>query len=240
MTDLSPIPPVGPPVSPPAIEASAAELSNEALVAQLGAARTNDRAIALALLVRRGPPAARALRLAIDNPDADTRERALRGLAEIGDPASADIFVRFLRAPEPRVRALAAHGLVRCGDPRGPEASVRAIDDAPDELHYPVTLAVYDLTTLGPKALPLVAPLLSAPAAETRQRAFMVIRRVIDAHPELGTWEALEHRFGAYDPDGTAAGRDATAGRWQGWIVEVAHERSGPMSPYAAPSEKRL
>jgi hypothetical protein len=58
MTEPPPIPPVGPPVSPPAIETSAAELSNEALVAQLGAASTDDRAIALALLVRRGPPAA--------------------------------------------------------------------------------------------------------------------------------------------------------------------------------------
>jgi HEAT repeat protein len=204
------------PVEPPVTE-----LSSEALVERLGVANFNDRAIALALLVRRGPPAERALRLAIDSPDTDTRERALRGLAEIGDPASADIFARFLKATEPRFRALAAHGLVRCGDQRGLEASVRAIDDAPDELHYPVTLAVYDLTALGPKALPLVAPLLSAPAAETRQRAFLVIRRVIDAHPELGTCDTLEVQLGVYDPGEADAARDAAAARWGAWLAGI-------------------
>lgn len=219
MSKSSSLPPVGPGTAPS--EPAATEISNEALVARLSATDFNDRVIALALLVRRGSSAARALRQAVDHPDADTRERALRGLAEIGDFASADIFARLLRAPEPRTRALAAHGLVRCGDPRGPEASVRAIDDAPDELHYPVTLAVYDLTALGRKALPLVAPLLRAPAAETRGRAFMVLRHVIDAHPELGTWQALADRFGGDEPDGTAAARDATAARWQAWIAEV-------------------
>lgn len=202
-------PRAGPPVT---------ELSNEALVARLGAAHFNDRAIALALLVRRGPPGAPALRTAIDSPDADTRERALQGLAEIGDPASADIFARLLDAPEPRMRAFAAHGLAHCGDPRGPEASLRTIDDAPDELHYPVTLAVYDLTGLGPKALRLVAPLLSAPAAETRQRAFMVVRRVIEAHPELGSWESLVAQLGVYDPEATDGARELVAARWRAWL----------------------
>lgn len=208
--------------SPPAPPAAASNLSDAALVAMLSASGVNDRAVALALLVRRGPRVAPALRRAVESPDADTRECALRGLAEIGDPGSADIFARFLTSREPRLRALGAHGLARCGDPRGPEASVRAIDDAPDELHYPVTLAVYDLTALGPKALPLVAPLLHAPGAETRQRVVIVLRRVIEAHPELGTWAGLERRFGVLEPDGSAATWDATAERWRGWLEVIA------------------
>jgi HEAT repeat protein len=203
----------------PAIAGPIEESSTDALIAWLGAEDANDRAIALALLVRRGRLAAQALRGAADNSDAAVREAALRGLAEIADPASADIFERFLAAPEPRSRAFAAHGLARCGDPRGPAALVATIDDGPDDLHYPYSLGVYDLMALGRRALPLVAPLLRAPAPPTRARAMVVVRRVVDADPDLGPWDVLEERLGAYDPDGTDAARDAVAARWEAWLA---------------------
>ncbi len=202
----------------PAAPGPAEEPSTEALVARLGAPDANDRAIALALLVRRGRAAAQMLRGAVDGPDDAVREAALRGLAEIADPSSADVFERFLAAPEARLRAFAAHGLARSGDPRGPAALVATIDDGPDDLHYPYSLGVYDLMALGRRALPLVAPLLRAPAAPTRARAMVVVRRVVDANPDLGPWDALEERLGAYDPDGADAARDVAAARWEVWL----------------------
>jgi HEAT repeat protein len=119
---------------------------------------------------------------------------------EIGDPASADIFARFLDAPDERLRAFAVRGLARIGDARASDALVRTIDDYPDVLHHLFTLAVVELIALGHAALPLVVPLLSAPDADTRVRAFLVIRRIVEANPRLRSWETLAAVPGPYDP----------------------------------------
>ena len=171
-----------------------------ALVEQLGSADFNARALALAELVRRGRATAPALSLALDSRDPGVRLQALRGLAEIADPASAGSFARFLDASDERMRAFAAQGLSRIGDPRALSALARAIDDYPDELHHLYTPAVLELIASGPAALPAVAPLLAAPNPPTRARALLVVRRIVETNPRLGTWEALAARLGPIDP----------------------------------------
>jgi HEAT repeat protein len=173
-----------------------------ALVEQLGSADFNARALALAELVRRGRAAAPALNVALDASDSEVRLRALRGLVEIADPASAENFARFLDEPDERLRAFAAQGLSRIGDPRALEALVRAIDDYPDELHDLLTPAVLELIARGPAALPAVAPLLAVSNPLTRARAFLIVRRILEANPRLGTWDALAAKLGPVDPRG--------------------------------------
>lgn len=171
-----------------------------ALVEQLGSSDFNVRALALAELVRRGRATAPALGLALDSGDPEVRLQALRGLAEIADPGSAGSFARFLDAADERMRAFAAQGLSRVGDPRALAALARAIDDYPDELHHLYTPAVVELIARGPAALTAVAPLLAAPKPSTRARALLVVRRIVEANPRLGTWEALASKLGPIDP----------------------------------------
>jgi HEAT repeat protein len=194
------------------------EPSADALVRLLHSADFNARALALAELVRRGHAAVAALQGALDVADQEVRVEAMRGLAEIAHPSSADIFARFLDAPDERLRAFAARGLARIGDPRARDALVRTIDDYPDVLHHPFTAAVLELIALGPAGLPAVAPLLSAPGAITRERAFLVIRGIVEANPGLGSWETLAARLGVYDPNALPTEREAAAQRWREWI----------------------
>ncbi len=198
-----------------------AEPSAAALVEQLGSGDFNARALALADLVRRGRAAAPALRRGFDAKEPEIRVQAMRGLAEIADPASADIFAQCLDAPDERLRAFAARGLARIGDARAGDALVRTIDDYPDVLHHLFSPSVVELIALGPAALPLVAPLLSAPDPTTRARAFLVIRQVVEANRALGSWQTLAGMLGPYDPTAPAAERDAAAQRWREWIGRV-------------------
>jgi len=197
---------------------SGTEPSADALVAQLGSADFNARALALAELVRRGRAAVPALCAALDDNAREVQVEALRGLSDIGDPATADTFVRFLEAPDERLRAFAARGLARIGDARAGDALVRTIDDYPDILHHLFTPAVIELIALGPAALPLVVPLLSAPGTGTRASAFLVIRRIVEANPGLGSWETLAAALGPYDPEMPAGEREAAAQHWREWV----------------------
>jgi len=192
-----------------------------ALVEQLESADFNQRALALAALVRRGREAAPAFHRALESKEPEVRVQALRGLAEIADPGSADTFAGFLDANDERLRAFAARGLARIGDARARDALVRTINDFPDELHYLFTPAVVELIALGPPALTLVAPQLSAPDGTTRARAFLVVQRVVEANPNLGTWEMLANSLGTYDPNAPVAEREAAAERWRKWIGTV-------------------
>jgi hypothetical protein len=191
-----------------------------ALVEQLGSADFNARALALAELVRRGRDSTQALIAAVQTEGAEMRVRALRGLAEIADPTSAEVFARFLDAPDERLRAFAAQGLSRIGDPRALPALVRAIDDYPDMLHDLLTPAVGELMRRGDSALQAVGPLLDASDAATRSRAFFVIRRIVEANTRHGSWDNLIARIGSYDPNAPAAERDAQARRWRDWIQQ--------------------
>jgi len=193
--------------------------SSAALAAQLESPDFNTRALALAELVRRGLEAAPALRGALESSSNEAQTEALRGLAEIADPASADSFAFFLAAPDERLRAYAARGLARIGDARARDALVRTIDDFPDDLHYQFTPAVVELIALGPAALPLVAPLLSASGATTRERAFFIIRRIVEASPALEPWDTLVAELGAFHHAAPDAEREPVAQQWRAWIA---------------------
>jgi HEAT repeat protein len=119
------------------------------------------------------------------------------------------------------VRAHAAMGLARIADPRAIDALVRTIDDAPDVAHYPYTLSVYGLVDMGRRSLPTVAPLLKAADPNTRRRAFLVIRSVLEGLSEGSDWHQRWNSLGRYDPDGDQAERDRVADRWRVWIGEL-------------------
>ena len=192
------------------------------LVGRLGSADFNVRALALAELVGHGSAATAALMGVLDSPDAALRAQAARGLAEIADPASAAAMATALEDGSPDVRGQAAHGLVRMGDPRAVQALVRTLDDVPDLLHDPYTLSAYALIALGRVSLPAVAPLLKAGAPATRERAFLVVRSVVEQLPGAGEWDQLWRSLGSYDPRGDNPERDRAAGEWQTWIAQSA------------------
>jgi HEAT repeat protein len=170
----------------------------ETLVDTLGAADPNERAKALAELVGAGREATSALIAALARTDPSVRVQAAQALAEVADPGAEQAYTELLGDPEPAVRARGAQGLAAIGSPRAIDALVRTIDDLPDLLHFPSTLAVQALIARGPKAAVAVAPLLQAPSPVTRERAVLVLRSLageLPGPPELGTALA---RYNAY------------------------------------------
>lgn len=185
----------------------------------LDAADSTDRASALAALVMAGRASSPTLQRALASPDADVREKAAEGLAEIADPSTAEALAAALADAESRVRARAAQALASIGDPRALDALVGTIDDYPDELHPPHTVATYVLIARGRDALPAIVPLLDAPNPVTRQRAFVVLETLVSAMPEAGDWGSLWQSLGAYDPkEADDAVREAAGAKWQQWI----------------------
>jgi HEAT repeat protein len=189
------------------------------LVAQLGASQPNDRALALAALVMQGAAATPALLEALPQAPAPVRAQIARGLAEIADPRTADAMAALLNDPDPLVRGRGAQGLARMNDPRALDALVRTIDDLPDVLHWPHTVAVYLLIERGAEALPALAPLLQEPDPVTRTRAFHVLRTVLLQQRGEPAWQALAARLGDMDPYGADPGDPQVAGRWQAWLA---------------------
>ena len=186
----------------------------------LDAADAEARTRALAALVVAGRASTPVLLRGLASSDADVREKAAQGLAEIGDPAAAQALADALADPEPKVRGRAAQGLAAIGDPRSLDALVATIDDFPDLLHAPHTVATYVLIARGRDVLPSVPPLLDAPLPLTRQRAFAVLQALVTAMPEAGDWRTLWQSLGAYDPNGTdAVARADAAAQWARWIA---------------------
>src|SRR6478735_8423063 len=176
----------------------------------LDAADSDTRTRALDALVVAGRASTPELLRALASRDADVREKAAQGLAEIGDPAAAQALADAIADPEPKVRGRAAQGLASIGDPRSLAALVATIDDFPDPLHAPHTVSTYVLIARGRDVLPSVAPLLDAPLPLTRERAFAVLQTLVTAMPEAGDWRTLWQSLGAYDPnDLDAAARRA-------------------------------
>ena len=185
----------------------------------LDAADADTRTRALDALVVAGRASTPVLLRALASRDADVREKAAQGLAEIGDPAAAQALADAIADPEPKVRGRAAQGLASIGDPRSLAALVATIDDFPDPLHAPHTVSTYVLIARGRDVLPSVAPLLDARLPITRERAFAVLQTLVTAMPEAGDWRTLWQSLGAYDPnDLDAAVRRAAAARWRQWI----------------------
>jgi HEAT repeat protein len=192
------------------------------LVERLSDPDFNERAKALAALVRAGRPASPALAGALDSEDDAVRAQAARGLAEIADAATADRLAAATHDRDPVVRASAALGLARINDDRAVEALVRTLDDFPDFEHDPYTSSVYALIDLGRPALPAVAPLLSAEDPTTRVQAWAVVTGVLQ--DEADAWVPLWESLGRYDPSADEEQREAAATRWQAWIRDHARD----------------
>lgn len=190
----------------------------QALVAELASGDFNVRAQALAGLVRLGREASPALRPLLDGSDASLCALAAQALAEIGNPDDAEAFVHALRSPAPEVRARAAQGLTRIGDPRALDALIATLDDLPDVLHQPATMATHLLTGYGSAALPHVVPLLRAASLATRERAWLVVFGVVYRLPDVGDWNEIWRALGAYRPDAEEAVRNAAVELWQQWL----------------------
>jgi HEAT repeat protein len=178
------------------------------------------RARALAALIGAGRASTPLLLNALASVDAGVRERAAQGLAEIADPSAGPALTGALADPAPRVRGRAAQGLAAIGDAGAIGALVRTLDDYPDLLHAPHTLATHLLTARGLPALSAVALLLDAPLPLTRQRAFLVLQSVVSSRVGASHWPALWQSLGAYDPNATdAAARATAAAQWRQWIA---------------------
>ncbi len=169
----------------------------------------------------RGGADTAALLQALAQGDEAAREAAAHTLAQRADPATAEALARALADPSPRVRGRAAQGMAAWRDERALAVLVETLDALPDLLMAPSTAATEALVRWGPGALPQVVPLLCAPQAVTRQRAFLVLQAVVAAlTPD---WPALWRRLGAYDPlDADAARRDAAAAAWRDWVAQQA------------------
>lgn len=145
---------------------------------------------ALGLLVSYGTRATAALVPLLD--DDALRPRAARALGYIADPTTADRLAALLADADPFVRSHAAYGLYQMKDPRALEALIRTIDDLPVATMYPATQSTDALRTLGAAVLPRVADLLTAPSADTRARARLVIVQIAGDLPpdEAAAWRA--------------------------------------------------
>jgi len=194
-------------------------MSTPADLGGLDAADPADRVSAFTALVIAGRASTPVFLRGLASADADVRVKSGQGLAETGDPTAADALADALSDPEPLVRGRAAQALAAIGDWRSLDALVRTIDDYPDVLHAPHTIATYVLIARGRDVLPSVAPLLDAPQPITRQRAFLVLQTLVSAMPEAGDWRALWQSLGAYDPNGRDdAARSVAAAKWGQWI----------------------
>jgi HEAT repeat protein len=192
-------------------------VSTPDLIDRLASPDFNERAKALAALVQQGRAAAPALTRALAAPDDGIRVQAARGLAEIGDPATADALAAATGDANADVRAHAAVGLAHVGDDRALAALIATIDELPDPLRHPYTASVRSLIGLGPRALGAVAPLLSADDPNTREHAFLVVRSVVSA---IDDWDAVWNALGRYDPGAEPAVRETAAAQWTEWIRE--------------------
>ena len=199
--------------------------SVDELVRALEVGDFNEQALALARLVELGEAATPALVDAFNHAGGSVRERIAQGLAEIGDPRAAATLTAALGDPNQQVRARGAQGLAEIGDPGAIDALVRTIDDLPDLLHYPETTSTTLLASLGPPALPTVAPLLKAADPVTREHAFLVVQRVVAALMGAERYQELWRSLGKYDPVQWNTENELAAGRWIDWIGHNANRR---------------
>jgi HEAT repeat protein len=193
----------------------------EQLKTRLYSTDQNDSGRALAELIRMGRQATPILLEALKHPNARTRRLAAEGLAEIADPSTADALFEATHDSNGEVRARAATALHRLGDERALAALVATIDDYPDILHSPYTASMYPLMQRGKEVLPLIIPLLKAPDAITRERAFLVVKAVASKLPQGQNWDALWRSLGSYDPDAPQTERDSAAQQWQDWAAQL-------------------
>jgi len=163
-----------------------------------------------------------------NDPDKKTREAALEGLADLGDPASEPVLIKALWSDNKTFRALGAEGLGRAGDAQAVPEIEKALSA---EKNAEAKLAVqYALTALGkedylaalvdglgstlhgdsaekylielsqnPKFLPKLYPFLSSNDSTVRRRLCTVLVFTGD-HTSVDPLEHLSH-----DKDGEVA-----------------------------------
>lgn len=187
------------------------------LVHQLSTPDANRRSLALARLVALGPRATDALADALAGGDAALRRLAAQALAEAADPRSAATLAQALADPDGQVRGRAAQGLARLQDPRATAALAQTLNELPDLLHHPHTVATDALIAQGAAALPAVLPLLRSGDAPTRWRAWLVWQSIVAA--AVPDWQTLWQLRGSYAPDAPPAARDAAARLWEQWLA---------------------
>ena len=194
----------------------------------LASADTAARVAALAALVGAGRAATGMLLEALRGAAATavltkqgTRALVARALGEIGDPAAADALAALLGDADPAVRGRAAQGLSLAGDPRGLGALAATLDDLPDPLHHPASVATDLLIARGSDALTAVARLLDAPGADTRERAWYMMRSIAAALPPHQARDAPPIGTG-FDPRGAPAGQGGRIAAWRGWVERIA------------------
>lgn len=190
----------------------------------------NVRARALGELVRRGHASTPALLRMLGHADLEVRIRAARGLADLVDPTAADPLAAITDDPDPRLRSYGAFGLARLRDARALDALVRTINDFPDVLRTPDTLATDGLVGLGPMVLPRMGELLSSSDGDTRLRALHVIQVVLSGGADAIDWPARWRQLGAYDPLADESVREPAAAQWRAWIAERAESAGAPGS----------
>lgn len=189
------------------------------LIARLDAADPNAAALALAALVGQGAAVAPALLAALPTASPPARAQIARALAEIAAPGTADALAALMADPDPLIRGRAAQGLARLDDPRATAALARTINDLPDELHGPYSVAVHLLAQRGEAVLPAIAPLLVASDPMTRTRAALVLRDVLLRSRGDPAWRALAARLGDPDPYGATPADPAVLQRWRDWVA---------------------
>jgi len=185
----------------------------------LASTDAGQRTAALARLVALGGRATDDLIAALAASPAAVRPLLAQALAEIADPRSAATLAQLATDADPQVRGRAAQGLAALRDPRAIEALARTINELPDLLHHPHTVATSTLTAQGAAALPAMLPLLRSQDLATRTRAWLVWRSVAEKLPRAGAWDALWRQMGSYAPDAPEPQRDAAVRAWEAWLA---------------------
>jgi hypothetical protein len=185
----------------------------------LEAEDADTRARALGELISRGRRAVPALLQSLKSHASATRALAAEGLANIADPSTADALAHALNDKSDLVRAQAAKGLANMDDPRALDALIKTLNDAPDVLHSEYSLSAYTLAGYGPRALPVVAPLLKSSNETERAKAIFIIRQITS---RMGAQEAsLAQSLASYDPYAKKGDRDKAADALIEWIEKV-------------------
>jgi HEAT repeat protein len=182
----------------------------EERISRLGSDDQAERSQALAGLVGDGADATEALTQALTSDDDRVRRAAAQALAEIADPAAEATYRAMVDDRDGAVRGRGAQGLHAIGAAGAAEALAATINELPDQLRSPFTLAVYALVARGIAGAAAAAPLLDSADRLSRERGLLVIRMVADqpAGPA-----GLAQELAGYDPATDPAGRDAVADR---------------------------
>lgn len=192
-------------------------------------ALTQNRGVAA--VVKIGSEAVPALLAMLPEEPGARRAQMMYALSQIAAPEAAAAFGRGLEDEDERVRAYASVGLARIGDQHALAACLRALNDAPDQLHGDMTPAVFAIGEMGTSPLPSLLDLLMDESANTRLHAQRAVEQIIMRRhgfvPGQGFATAAEEEEfrsqwranGNYDYSAAAAARAAAVEKWRRWLA---------------------